>query len=101
LPDHSPPNSQKREKNPIYGILFDNKVIYGTVYAITKFNLEPIGTTIVMNSFEKWRRRLSGFSLFKHNRPVIYSSSPAIHRDCLEPAATANKASVKASTTMR
>ena len=68
---------------------------------LRQLNVEPISTTIVINPVEERHHRLSGFSLFKHSPTVIYSFSPAIYRDCLEPAATANIASAKAITSVR
>ena len=59
----------------------------------------PNSTSIVMIPVEEWHQLLSGFSLFKYRQHVIYSSCSDIHRDCLEPAVTANKACIKASTT--
>ena len=59
-----------------------------------------ISTSIVMIHVKEWHQLLSGFSLFKYRQHGIYSSCSDIHGDGLEPAATANKASIKASTTM-
>ncbi len=99
MADNHSQKDQRREKSPKYGILLDNRVIYGIVYAIKELNVGLISTSIVMIPVEEWHQLLSGFSLFKYRQPVIYSSCADIHRDCLEPAVMANKVSIKASIT--